>query len=63
MIKKLVQKEECTFVTEDAKIGYFSQEQDDLDYSKSVIENVMSTAVIPEHTCRAVLMNLYMDET
>ncbi len=62
LIKKLVQKEECTFVTEDAKIGYFSQEQDDLDYSKSVIENVMSTAVIPEHTCRAVLMNLYMDE-
>lgn len=37
-------------------------EQENLNEDMSVLENVMSTATVPEHICRAVLMNLYMDQ-
>lgn len=62
IIRKLINREDNTFLTSDAKVGYFSQEQDTLDSEATVLENVMSTAVVPEHICRAVLMNLYMKE-
>lgn len=62
LIRKLINREDHTFITSDAKIGYFSQEQENLDYEKSVLENVLKTAIVPEHICRAVLMNLYMKE-
>lgn len=48
------------FVSSDAVIGYFSQNQETLDFNKTVLENVKSTAALPEHICRAVLMNLCM---
>lgn len=48
------------YINSDAVIGYFSQQQETLDFNKTVLENVRSTAVSPEHICRAVLMNLCM---
>ena len=62
MIKSLVEGHENTFITSDAKVGYFSQEHDMLYFDKTVIENVRSTAVVPEHICRSVLLNLYMSK-
>lgn len=62
LIKAILQGKEHTFVPKDAKIGYFSQEQENLNYEETVIENVVSTAVVPRHICRAVLANLYMKE-
>ncbi len=62
LIQCLLDHYEHTFITEDARIGYFSQQQENLDFNKTVLENVMSTAAVPEHICRAVLMNLYMKE-
>jgi macrolide transport system ATP-binding/permease protein len=61
LIHNLLQSSDKSFITSDAKVGYFSQAQDNLDYNKTVLENVMLTAIVPEHICRAVLMNLYMD--
>ncbi len=63
LIRNLLEGAEGTFITSDAKVGYFSQSQENLDYDKTVLDNVMSTAIVPEHICRAVLMNLYMNET
>lgn len=60
LIKKIQEGAEHTFITEGTKVGYFSQEQENLDYEGTVLENVISTAVVPEHICRAVLENLYM---
>lgn len=51
-----------TFITSDAKIGYFSQEQENLQEEKTVLENVMEHARVPQHICRAVLKNLSMNE-
>jgi len=62
LIRCLLDKADGTFLTSDIKIGYFSQSQENLDVKKTVIENVMSTAIVPEHICRAVLRNLYMNE-
>lgn len=62
IINSILRKEEHTFITNDAKIGYFSQEQDTLNKQETVLENVISTAAVPKHICRAILMNLYMDE-
>lgn len=62
LIKAILQKEEHTFIPQDAKIGYFSQEQETLDFEATVLENVVATAVVPRHICRAVLANLFMKE-
>lgn len=62
LIHALLEGGEGTFITSDAKIGYFSQNQDTLVYDKSVLENVREGAVVPEHICRAVLMNLCMQK-
>lgn len=62
LIRSLIERADATFITSDAKVGYFSQSQEILDYNKTVLENVMATAIVPEHICRAVLMNLYMNE-
>lgn len=61
LVHKLLDRSQGTFITSDAKVGYFSQEQENLELEKTVLHNVMSTAIVPEHICRAVLMNLYMD--
>lgn len=62
LIRKLISREEHTFITSEARVGYFSQGQENLEDERSVLENVMSTSVVPEHICRAVLQNLYMNE-
>lgn len=60
LLRYLAERREHTFITSDARVGYFSQDQSQLDNQKSVLENVMCTAVYPQHICRAVLANLYM---
>lgn len=62
LIKAIVGRQDKTFITSDAKVGYFSQDSDMLDLNKTVLENVIEDAVVPEHICRAVLMNLYMNK-
>lgn len=60
LIRNLMQGTDGTFLTSDAKAGYFSQDQEILDAQRTVLENVKETAVVPESICRAVLTNLYM---
>lgn len=62
LIKALVGREDRTFITSEARVGYFSQDSDTLDLDKTVLENVTADAAVPEHICRAVLMNLYMNK-
>lgn len=62
LIKSLLEGKENTFITSDAKVGYFSQDSDTLDFNKTVLENVLESAEVQEHICRAVLMNLYMNK-
>lgn len=60
LIKALLNQAPGTFIPSEAKISYFSQDQDTLDADKTVLENVTANAVCPQHICRAVLSNLYM---
>lgn len=60
MLECLINHREGTFITSEAKVGYFSQSCDTLESQYTVLENVKSTAVVPEHICRAVLLNLYL---
>lgn len=60
LIKSLMNLEDHTFISSEAKVGYFSQEQENLNLDQTVLENVMATAIVPEHICRAVLVNLFM---
>lgn len=62
LVQNLLNNSECSFITSDAKIAYFSQSHENLVEEKTVLENVMSHAEVPEHICRAVLMNLYMNK-
>ena len=41
-------------------MGYFSQDLDTLRPERTVLENVLEDAALPQHICRAVLANLYM---
>lgn len=49
-----------SIITSEARIGYFSQDQDILNPDKTVLENVTEDSVHPQHICRAVLANLYL---
>lgn len=60
LLRCLMEKKDGTFFTSEARIGYFSQNHDILDYEKTVLDNVKAQAVVPEHICRAVLKNLYL---
>lgn len=60
LIKALLEHAPGTFITSEARVSYFSQDQDTLDPRKTVLENVTADAVYPQHICRAVLSNLYM---
>lgn len=62
IVENIINRREHTFITSEAKVGYFSQEQNTLDFGRTVLENVRDTAVVPEHVCRAVLSNLYMSK-
>lgn len=60
LIKALMEGAPETFITNEARVSYFSQDLDTLDPAKTVLENVMKDAACPQHICRAVLSNLYM---
>ena len=60
LIHALMTGAEGTFITSEARVAYFSQDQDTLDPKKTVLENVTRDAAYPQHICRAVLSNLYM---
>lgn len=60
LVRALMERRPGTFITEDAKVGYFSQNLMELQEEKTVLENVLYDAAEPEHICRAVLANLYM---
>ena len=62
LLKCLLDQDANGFITEEARVGIFAQEQENLEADKTVLENVMSTSMMPEHIARAVLMNLYMKE-
>lgn len=62
LIQALLSRGEHSFITSEARIGYFSQGQENLREDKTVLENVTETARVPAHICRAVLKNLYLDE-
>lgn len=62
LIRHLVEGGSNAFLTEGAKIGYFSQEHETLDWNKTVLENVRMCSAMPESIDRAVLANLYMKE-
>lgn len=62
LIKAILGNAPGAFITSEAKVGYFSQDQDTLDPGKTVLENVTADAVYPQHICRAVLSNLYMSQ-
>lgn len=62
MLTCLHNRMEGTFLTGEASVGYFSQNYNLLDAKKTVLENVRETAVVPEHICRAVLINLYLNQ-
>lgn len=62
LIKALLEQVPGTFITSEARVSYFSQDQDTLNPEKTVLENVTADAAYPQHICRAVLSNLYMSK-
>lgn len=62
LIRALLNREPNTFISSEAKVGYFSQEQENLNVNQTVIENVMADSAFPEHFCRSALANLYMSK-
>lgn len=62
LLNAIVHQKDGIHISSEAKIGYFSQNHDVLEWDKDVISNVVSTAVVPEHICRAVLNNLYLSK-
>lgn len=60
LIKAILEGAPETSITSEAHIAYFSQDQDVLEPDKTVLDNVMADTVLPQHICRAVLLNLYL---
>lgn len=58
LIKKILEKVDCIKLNNQAKIGYFSQNIDILDESKTVIENINETSNQNEIVIRNILGNL-----
>lgn len=61
LLQGIADRREGTFMTSEAKAAYYSQNQEILNFEKTVLENVLSEAAYPEHICRAVLANLYFN--
>lgn len=59
LIKKLINEESGISISPAVKLGYFSQNLDVLDPQKSILENVMETAIQEESTVRTVLARLH----
>lgn len=60
LIRKIMEGDPSVFIAQEARIGYFSQEQDTLKAEETVLENVRRYSVYPEHLDRTILANLYM---
>lgn len=58
LLRALIERAPGVSVPAEARIAYFSQEQDTLDPGRTVLANVTEGAAFPEHICRAVLANL-----
>lgn len=62
LINALMEHVPEAFITSEARVSCFSQDQSSLEPDKTVLENVTSDAAYPQHICRAVLANLYMSK-
>lgn len=63
LLKKIINKDEQIRVSPSVKIGYFSQQIDQLQLGQTILENVQSTAIQDETTIRIVLARLrFMDD-
>lgn len=58
LLQSLIARAPGVSVPAEARIAYFSQEQDTLKPGQSLLANVTEGAAYPEHICRAVLANL-----
>lgn len=62
LIKQILEENPAVSKKAGVKIGYFSQEHETLDESKTVLENVRNGSNLKEHLIRCILANLYMTE-
>jgi len=58
LLKMIVRGEEGCFIAPQARFGYFSQEMEGLDVTKSVLTNVMNTSIYDEGFVRSILARL-----
>ena len=64
LVKKIMQNNsESIVINPQASIGYFSQELEDLEEEKNVLENTMSKSIESERTVKNVLANLLLKKT
>jgi len=59
LIRMILERENGIWVSERARIGYFGQGFETLDYEKTIFENVSSSSVYPETTVRTLLACLF----
>ena len=60
LIRAIAEKRAGISLPGEVTMGYFSQDLDTLRPERTVLENVLEDAALPQHICRAVLANLYM---
>lgn len=58
LVKMIMNNEDGIKVAKGAKIGYFSQDMDILDDTKSILENIMATSIYNETFIRTLLARL-----
>lgn len=58
LLKMIIEGNENIRIAPSAKIGYFSQDYNILDYKKSIIENIMDKSIFPESFSRTLLSRL-----
>ncbi|NLX62291.1 MAG: ABC-F type ribosomal protection protein, partial [Tissierellia bacterium] len=55
LLRMIMNRDEGIYISEKAKIGYFSQDLNILDESKTILENIMETSIYDEQTVRTIL--------
>ena len=60
LIRAIAKRRPEVVIPGEVRIGYFSQDREELRPERTVLENVLEDAALPQHICRAVLANLYM---
>lgn len=58
LLKMIIEGNENIRIAPSARIGYFSQDYNILDYKKSIIENIMDKSIFPESFSRTLLSRL-----